>query len=312
LFLLFLIPGFLQAQQSELTRNFHKNWRLGGGAGVSYLAFELKKNFSRATMDMNSTPNASFSFFSTKRFTKNFEVGLEYEKCYFSGFKVYSSNVNWLMYDERFNNEKAKFHPYPVYYHTDISSWYLNFHYNYLNFYTLRKNFLNVNLYLKAGIGFSLIGVELGYQDPSHYEITNLPNPLYVKGSGRHPMRDSYATWHMGLGFNYYISNRWSIYTEAILLFVSCDYLDGVHNYDVTKQADGSVDIKRIGVFDTVGQFRFGVSYHFNMPQFRRSFYSNKWTLKKNTYQNDFYYDKKHNKVIPPVNPYNRITQPKR
>jgi hypothetical protein len=302
-FLMFFSSIIWAQQVEEVRRNLHKNWRIGGNTGMSYLAFELKKNFQQATMDMNSIPNPAFSFFVTKRFTKNIEAGIEYEKCYFSGYKNYSSNVNWLVYDQSFNNETSHFLKTPIYYNTNISSWYLNFYYDFLNLYTLKRNFLNINFFLKGGFGFSYIGVEMGYKDPLDYEKSNLPDPLYEKGQGRQPRRDSYSTFHVGAGMNYYLSNRISFSLEGIFLFVNADYLDGVHNFEVTNLPGGTTTITRIGVYDTVGQIKAGVSYHFSLyPERRRK--SNKWSTNKIPYVNDFFFDKKHNRVLKVTNPY--------
>jgi hypothetical protein len=117
----------LFSQNAGLLRDFHKNWKVSAMGGASYLAFELKKDFMRATMDMNSTPNLAFSVTMNKRFNHHFEVGVEYEKSYFSGFKNNSSSVNWLVYDPQFNTDGKKFIPNALYYDTDISSFYLNF-----------------------------------------------------------------------------------------------------------------------------------------------------------------------------------------
>jgi hypothetical protein len=287
----------------EIQRNLHKNWRIGGIGGVSYLAFELKKNLQQATMDMNSQPNPAYSFFVTKRFNKNIELGIEYEKCFFSGFKNFSGNVNWLVYDQLFNNNDSHFLETPVYYNTDISSWYLNCYFDFLNIYSIKRNFLNINFYFKLGFGVSIVGVEMGYKDVGDYEKSNLEKPLYEKGQGRQPKRDSYSTVHFGTGLNYYISKRLSASIEGVLLFVSADYLDGIHNFEVEKLNDGTTELKRIGVYDTVGEIKVGVSYHFNLYQNKRQ-RSGRWFKNKEPFVNDFFFDKTHNRVIKVTNPY--------
>ncbi|HUM88562.1 MAG TPA: hypothetical protein PKV50_03460 [Prolixibacteraceae bacterium] len=290
----------LFSQNSGLLRDFHKNWKVSAMGGASYLAFELKKDFMRATMDMNSTPNLAFSVTMNKRFNHHFEVGLEYEKSYFSGFKNNSSNVNWLMYDPQFNNGDKKFIPNALYYDTDISSFYLNFYYCFLNMYSMRYSLLNMNFFLKGGLGFSSIGVAMGYKNPEDYIASNLLDPIYVKGQGRHPWRDSYGTLHLGLGINYYLSSRWSMVLDGTLLFVSSDYLDGVHNFDIKKLPDEQVEMIRIGVFDFVGQLKVGVTYHFDLYKGRRWTGVSPFGKKRNVYKNDFFIDKKYNRVRKP------------
>jgi hypothetical protein len=252
---------------------------------------------------MNSQPNPAFSFYAAKRFNKNLEAGIEFEKCYFSGYKNYSGNINWLVYDQLFNNINSQFLKTPVYYNTNISSWYLNVYYDFLNLYSLKYNVLNINFFLKGGIGVSLIGVEMGYKDPLDYEKSNLTAPLFEKGQGSHPQRDSYGTFHFGGGFNYYLSKRISFSLEGIFLFVSADYLDGVHNFEVDQLPGGAVQLTRIGVYDAVGEIKAGVSYHFNLYQGKSKKVS-KWFTDKGDFENEFFFNKRHNKVEKLTNPY--------
>jgi hypothetical protein len=130
--------------------------------GVDYLAFELEKNLKEATMDMNSIPNYDFSIFLNKRFARQFLVGIEYKKNYFSGFKDYSGNVVWLNYDVRFNSDTTHFVPNPIYYSTHISSLYFNF--IIICQFLFNHNNLSISTLLKSGLGFSYVGVELGYR----------------------------------------------------------------------------------------------------------------------------------------------------
>ncbi|MBN1925497.1 MAG: hypothetical protein JW798_06665 [Prolixibacteraceae bacterium] len=293
--LLVFLPVLLYSQDLEIIKTLHKNWRAGASGGMSYLAMELKKDFSQAGMDMNSTPNIAYSLFFNKRFKKHIEIGLELEKNVFTGYKNHSGNVNWLMYSPTFNNENSHFIPNPIYYSTNIWSLFLNMNYSFLNFYSYKNNFLNMNAYLKAGVGLSSIGVEMGYQNKQDYFDSNLLWPLYEKGQGSHPARDWYGTIHAGAGINYFFSERISVSLEAVLLFVSNDYLDGVHNFSATNLPDGTVEIERYTVFGSVGELKIGVSYYFNL--YRETVNkSSIWNKKKEEFKNDFYYEKKHNR----------------
>ena len=295
IFIFAVLPVILFAQLEIIKRDLHKNWQIGVMGGVDYLAFELEKNLKEATMDMNSIPNYDFSFFINKRFAKQYLVGVEYKKNYFSGFKDYSGNIVWLNYDVRFNNENARFVPNPVYYSTHISSFYLNFIYYLPNFYSLHQNVLNLNLYLKAGVGFSMVGVELGYRDYADYGRSGLTYPLYGKGMSSTAPRDSYGTWHLGTGLNYYLSERVSLNAEVMLLFVSNDYLDGVHNYKVIP---GTNNIQRIGVTNVVGELKVGVAYHFNLYPGKKFTFPNPWKKAESTFENEYFIDKKYNRVF--------------
>jgi hypothetical protein len=291
----YLFPLILFSQELEIVKTLHKNWRAGASGGVSYLAMELKKDFTQATMDMNSTPKIAYSFYCHKRLKKHLELGLELEKNVFSGYKNYPGNVNWLMYDSRFNNANSHFVTNPVYYSTNIWSLFFNVNYSFLNFYSYKSNYLNLNSYIKAGIGISSVGLEMGYQEKQSYLDANLLWPLYEKGQGNHPSRDWYGTFHAGAGVNYFFSHRFSISLEAVLLFVSNDYLDGIHNYAKTELPDGTVQIERYPVFGSVGELKLGVSYYFNLYKETLN-KSSTWNKKKEEFKNDFYFEKKHNR----------------
>ncbi len=302
IFIFATLPFLLPAQIETIIRNLHKNWQIGAMGGADYLAFELHKNFSKATMDMNSLPNYDYSFFINKRFTKDFLLGVEFKKNYFSGFKDYSGNVVWLNHDIRFNNDTAHYVAAPIYYSTHISSFYLNAVYYLPNFYSFRNNLLNLNLYLKAGVGFSMVAVELGYREFADYGRSNLTYPLYGKGMNSKIPMDSYGTWHFGTGLNYYISKRVSVNAEVMFLFVSNDYLDGVQNYRLLS--NGSIE--RIGVINVVGELKIGVAYHFDLYSGRKFEFPNPWKKRESRFENEYYINKKYNRFFYEDTPGNR------
>ncbi len=276
-----------------------KNWVIGGSGGVSYLAMELKKDLTQTSMDMNSLPDLTYSFHVYKRLSKRFDLGVEHRKSYFNGYKNFSEKVNWLMHSTRFNNEQANFQPYPIYYKTYTSLFAVNGKVNFLNLYSKKYNFLNMNFYLRGELGFSYIGVEMGYRDQAHYEGTGLEHPIYEKGQGRQPHKDSYLAYSIGFGFHHQFSPRWSYFTEAMLFFVSNDYLDGVHNYTLVNQAGGTQTIQRVGVYDSIGILRFGINYQFDLARAKKKDGSNptQWTAKKKGYHNEYYLNKSHNRA---------------
>jgi hypothetical protein len=99
------------------------------------------------------------------------------------------------------------------------------------------------------------------------------------------------------------LSDRISFTIEGMLLFVSADYLDGVHNFDVTVVPGGTTQLTRIGVYDTVGEIKAGISYHFNLYQGKRK-KDSKWFTDKGDFENEFFFNKRHNKVEKLTNPY--------
>ncbi len=302
--LLLLFVPKVEAQTAKPKINIYNNWVFGGSTGISYLAMELKKDLQQATMDMNSLPDIAYSFHLGKRLTRKYELGIEYKKSYFNGYKNYSSNVVWLMHSERFNNDYLNFEPRPIYYNTHLSMWSFEVKYNFLNFYSLQHNFLNSNMYIRAGAGISVIGVEMGYKSLASYEGTNLTHPIYEKGQGGHKHRDSYASYSAGTGLHQQLSHRWAMFIEGTLLFVSCDYLDGVHNYKLITNSDQTVSIKRVGVYDAIGMLRVGVSYSFSLPFAKKEQKELSWKVQKKGYVNEFFYDKKNNRITTTKMPF--------
>jgi len=159
----------------------------------------------------------------------------------------------------------------------------------------MHNNLLNLNLYLKAGFGFSYVSVELGYRDYVDYGRSNLTYPLYGKGGNSGIPADSYGTWHLGTGLNYYLSERVSVNAEVMLLFVSNDYLDGVHNYRVMPATNS---IERIGVNNVVAELKVGVAYHFNLYPGRKFTFPNPLKKPETTFENEYYINKKYNRVF--------------
>jgi hypothetical protein len=296
LLIITLLAAHLSSGQSKKTQNdWLKNWVVGSSGGVSYLAMELKKDLTQASMDMNSLPDLTYSFHIYKRLSKKFDLGLEYRKAFFNGYKKFSENANWLMYSTRFNNELVDFKPYPIYYNTSTSFFAVDGKLNFLNLYSKRYNFLNMNFYLRGELGISYVGVEMGYRDRASYEGTGLDHPIYEKGQGKHPQKDSYLAYSLGFGFHHQFSPRWSYFSEFSLFFVSNDYLDGIHNYNLVTQAGGTQTLQRVGVYDTIGILRFGFNYQFDLAKAKKKEGTNptQWTTKKKGYQNEYYLNKK-------------------
>lgn len=293
--LLMVFPLVAQKQLEKI--DWTKNWVVGGSGGMSYLAMELKKDLTQASMDMNSLPDFAGSLHLYKRLSKRLDLGIEYRKSFFNGRKTQTENVYWLMYSERFNHDSVHYIDKPIYYKTKIDMISLDAKLNFLNIYSKKYNYMNINFYLRGAMGLSYIGVEMGYENPSSYEGTNLEHPLYEKGQGRTPRKDSYASWSAGFGLHYQFQPRWSFFSEFSLLMVSNDYLDGVHNYAIVNQAGGIQTLQRVGVYDTIGILRFGLNYQFDLTFLEKMASSPTWRVKKKGYDNEYYLEKKNNRI---------------
>jgi hypothetical protein len=283
-----LFPLILFAQTDKLKQNWYKGWNFGTMGGVSYFATEIKKDFSKVTMDMNSNPTGAFNFHLDKITKGNFGYGFEFGKNFFSGDKLYPTKINWLLYSSRFNYGNSHFIVHPIYYKTNVSSIFINLNYSFQNVQNANREYLNYNWYIKAGIGFSTIGVDMGYKDPNDYYSSNLPNPLYEKGQGIQSIKDMYASIHFGTGVDYYLSPRISFTAELMALFISNDYLDGIQNFEATIVPGQPTIINRMGVYSLVGELKFGISYHFNW--YRKTVVNSAWEQQHEDFNNEFYY----------------------
>ena len=283
-----LLPLLLSAQNETDKQTWYKGWNVGATGGINYFGTELKKDFSKVSMDMDSNPNVAFNVHIDKKFKSNFGLGFELEKSYYAGAKTFPQRINWLMYSDRFNTSDAHFVPNPIYFKTNLSSFFVNLTYNFPNIRNLNPKYRNLNTYLKAGFGFSSIGVELGYKDASSYTESNLTDPLYEKGQGIQSIRDMYATLHFGYGFNYFFTPRISLSAELTALVVSNDYLDGIQNYESTIVSDNKIVINRMPVYGLVGEFKVGISYYFNW--YKKFLINSAWELKKEDFNNDLFY----------------------
>ncbi len=286
--LLTLLPYFISAQTLSSGHRWYRDWSAGFSTGVSLFATEIKKDFSKAGMDMNSNLTGAFSLHLDKRFPGNFGLGIDFEKNFFSGDKTYPNKMNWLMYDVRFNNEISHFVPDPVYFKTNVTSMFINMSYNFPNFNNYRGEIKNFNIFIRGGIGFTSIGTELGYKNAESYVEANLPNPIYEKGQGVHSIRDFYPTLHGGGGVNYYISPRFSLSAELMMLFISCDYLDGVQNYEASIMPGQKTVINRMEVYSMIPELKVGVKYYFNW--FKRNLYNSAWEKKQEGFKNPFFH----------------------
>lgn len=288
LLLAVLFPIVLFGQNESFKQKWYKGWDFGVLGGVNYFGTEVKKDFSKISRDMNSNPMGSFSLHLDKTNKGKFGYGIEFGKNYFSGDKLFPNKINWLIYSDRFNNSTSHFVVAPIYYKTNLSSFFFNVNYNFPNMQNKRQDYLNRNIYLKVGAGFSTVGVEMGYKDPAHYKESNLLNPLYEKGQGIQSIRDMYASFHLGSGLNYYLSNRISFTGELLFLFVTNDYIDGVQNFEGTIAPNGSTLINRMGVFSAIAELRIGISFHYNW--YKKYKVNAAWEQSIEDFRNDFYY----------------------
>jgi len=267
--LLSLLITNVRAQGWLVEENtFETNWNATFQVGRSALLSEMLKDFSGISNDMNNLSDWAFNVQLAKMVYDRMDVGFEFGVSNFRGYKNNPSNVNYLMRYFYFHTEGKDFQPYSIYYDSDITNFTLFTRYNFINFSSFARGYLNLNLYAKVGLGMIFISTEMGYKDKANYEFTGLEHPLYVKGRYSNMEKSSHVILSGGLGLNYQLTERIFFSGESNFQLLNADYVDGVHNYDssLTPNMDlAEASHHRVQVYDITGKFLIGITYFFNL-----------------------------------------------
>ena len=235
---------------------------------------------------MNNQSDWGFNLQIAKMVWERVELGVEFGVSNYKGYKNSSSNVNWLMLHTTFNNETRDYQPFAIYYDSDVTNYSFFTKYNFINFSTFTQGYLNLNIYLKMGIGVLLPSVEMGYKDLANYEFTGLEHPLYLKGRYPIPRKDSHLIMSPAFGLNYQLSDRIFLSAETSFQLIGADNLDGIHNFNsllTPEVPDQSTPEFRVSVYDLTAKFMVGMTYFFNfdthkqLRQKRLPFFENRY-----------------------------------
>lgn len=258
---------------TPIENNFETNWNITLQVGRTALLNEVNTNFKGSSNDMNNQSDWGFNLQIGKMICNRFDLGVEFAMSNYKGYKNNSSNVNYLMLHTYYNNTVKNFKPYPIYYDSDLTNFTLFVKYNFINFSSWTRGYLNMNIYLKMGIGIAFPSAELGYKDLANYESTGLTHPLYLKGRYPNKNKDSHKFFNPSLGINYQLSDRIFLSIESSLQLIGADNLDGIHNYNNLLTPDTPYDQigdYRIRVYDMTARLLFGFTYFFNFDTHRK------------------------------------------
>jgi hypothetical protein len=287
--LFFTSFGLSFAQKFDSNENtFETNWSMSFQVGRTALLGELNTDFSGWSNDMNNMSDWGINLQFGKMIWERFDAGVEFGFSKYKGFKNYSGNVNYLNLHSFYNNEHKQFEPHPIYYDSDLINFTFFIKYNFINFKSISRSYLKLNMYLKMGIGLAFPSAELGYNAPEHYESTGLSHPLYLKGRYPNHGRDAHNFFCPAVGLNYQINDRLFFSAETSFQLIGADNIDGVHNYSKTLTPDldyGESQQHRIRVYDVTAKFLLGATYYFHFdstkdlrdkqtPWFKRRFRS--------------------------------------
>lgn len=279
-YLLFSILFFLSlghagwAQEwSSRENTFDTNWSFTVQTGRTALLSEVHTDFSGSSNDMNNQSDWGFNLQLGKMIWNRLDLGFEFGVSNYKGFKDASANVNMLMYHMLYNSEETgDFEPYPIYYDSDLTNLTIFFRYNFVNFQSHSRGYLNLNLYLKLGVGVAFPSAELGYKSWEHYELTGLKQPLYLKGRYPNRVKDMHNFFSPALGLNYQLNEQLFFSAETSFQLIGADNIDGIHNYsrELEPWMDGPEShLYRIRVYDLTAKFLVGLTWYFNFDSKR-------------------------------------------
>lgn len=272
----FLIASFASFGQGWVSdeNTFETNWNITFQSGRTALLSEVNKNFSGSSNDMNNQSDWGFNLQIAKMVWERFDLGFEFGVSNYKGFKNSSANVNWLMLHTNFNNMDEDYHPFAIYYDSDVTNFSVYAKYSFINFSTFTQGYLKLNIYAKFSLGLLLPSVVMGFKDRANYEFTGLSHPLYLKGRYPSPQKDSHFIFSPGFGINYQISERIFTSAETSFQLIAADNLDGIHNFnnELTPEIpDNLTPDYRVPVNDLTAKFMIGLTYFFNFDTHKQA-----------------------------------------
>lgn len=274
IFLLVLLSSHVSGQ-GWLTEenNFETNWNTSFQIGPTLLVSEIKRDFTDFSNDMSNMPDICFNLQLAKMVWERIDIGMDLGMSFYNGYRFNPSDVVFLNNTSIFNNDERKFLPYPISYKSDILNLSFFLKYNFINFSSFSKGFIELNMYSKIGLGLALINSELGYREKANYAFTGFSDPLY-----RYDRFDSdfYSRFVISpaFGLNYQLTDRIFISFEFGFNFINADYVDGLRRYssDLTLDIpEENINKYLIPYIDVTGKFLFGVSYFFNFDTRRET-----------------------------------------
>jgi hypothetical protein len=284
----FCVWGYSVKAQGWLVdeNTFLTNWNASVQIGTSALLNEVYSNFSGAEEQMNNYPDFAINIQIAKMVYERFDLGIDLGLMHFNGNKNNTSTIEFLNQDPRYFGTGRQFLPYPVHYKSRVSTFLIFSKYNYINFSSFTKGFINLNLYVKAGLGLSVISGELGYIDHGYYIYSRLKHPLYA--INRYDMMDYIPKplISAGMGVNYQVNHRIFLSAEFSFQTIFSTVIDIVPNYkdgllrNMTYEEAGQY--RQTGISFT-GKFMVGATYFFNFDIYRRKhmrylpFYHNRY-----------------------------------
>lgn len=219
-----------------------ENLKFGVFSGISSLYTELDKNKNHK---FDNNIGQSFALELSKLVNEEIEIGLAYNNISLSG-TAQNPEKNWMTYI-------PDFYPAPIIYNSAVQSFKIIVQYNFHRFYTPKRGYLPINVFVKIGFGMGFVNSEIRYIDP---EYRQLADPIYEIGRGKNEILGNSSLISGEFGSEYHLSDRFSFRIQGGMHVINKDFIDGVYNRANIKESPGT--------FSMLSSVNASIVYHFN------------------------------------------------
>jgi hypothetical protein len=198
---------------------------------------------------------------------ERFDIGLDLGYLQLTGYNNNPSGIPYLNEHPKFYSKGAAFLPYPIQYQSSVFSAILFSKYNFINFSSFSKGYINLNMYIRAGIGMGFLSGELGYSEHGYYPLAKLQHPLHAVNRYSYQNTLPKFIFCASTGVNYQINTRLFLSLELMLQTISSQEIDVLPNYRSTLNRSMSaeeINLQQESVFGFSGKFMLGTTYFFN------------------------------------------------
>lgn len=213
---------------------------------------EYYSNYGDITTDFVSNFEPGFEAEVMQLWTPNVETGIELDYSKFSGKSSVPRlrNYYFSQFNSAFINEHFVQTPAPIVYESSTLNLLLNFRY-YLTYGG------SISPFFKAFGGLSFVSAELNFENQSVWNEGE-HGILYALGTENSDQpREVAFCYGAGLGFDFPLSEKVSLYIDGTATLVNSDKVDGIPNYDYVS-IDGQASLNPVNGTAFVAQVSLG------------------------------------------------------
>lgn len=219
-----------------------ENLKFGFYSGISFLYKELDKNKNH---EFNNHIGQSYAIELSKLVNEEIEIGLAYNNIKMSGSAI-NPQKEWMAYI-------SDFYPAPIAYSSAVQSFKIIVQYNFHRFYTPKRGYLPINVFMKIGFGMGFVNSDIRYIDA---EYRQLADPIYEIGRGKNEILGNSSLISAEFGSEYHLNDRFSFRVQGGAHIINKDFIDGVYNRVNIRESPG--------IFSMLISTNASIVYHFN------------------------------------------------